>query len=79
LLNPEAATKGIPLTGELRWDLPTLLPSQTQRFRIQCRCLAAGRACVLATVADTEGHKGAQESCVEIAGAEAGLQPVGDQ
>ena len=66
LLKPEAATKGIPATGELIWDVPTLLPGQTQRFRIQCRCLAAGRACTIATVTSTGGPKVAQEACVVI-------------
>ncbi|MFO0897174.1 MAG: hypothetical protein U0836_07045 [Pirellulales bacterium] len=68
LLKPEAATKGIPTTGELIWDLPTLLPAQTQRFRIQCRCLAQGRACNMATVTAATGLKMAQEACVDIRG-----------
>lgn len=72
LLKPEAATKGIPATGELIWDLPQLLPGQTQRFRVQCRCLTPGRACNMATITAANGLKMAQEACVEIRAAAGG-------
>jgi len=67
LFNVEAATKGIPATGVLEWDLPPFEPGQTQRFRVQCRCMSAGRACIVAKLTYRHGFKQAQEWCVDIA------------
>jgi uncharacterized repeat protein (TIGR01451 family) len=81
LLKPEAATTGIPRTGELIWDLPTLLPGplQGRRYRVQYRCLGPGRPCNIATVTTADGQRRAQEACVEVRGEAPQNPPAGGQ
>ena len=65
--------------GELIWDLPSLLPGQIRRYRVQCRCLGPGRACNIATVTAADGQKTAQEACLEIRGEAPQNPPAGGQ
>jgi LmbE family N-acetylglucosaminyl deacetylase len=76
LFNLESATKGIPATGVLEWNLPAVEQGQTQRFRARCRCVSAGKACIVATVTYSHGFKQAQEWCVDIAEPAADLKSV---
>jgi len=65
-LKPEAATAGIPASGELVWSQLTFAPGETRRFRVVSRCLKEGRACVIATLATPQGPSQSQETCTTI-------------
>lgn len=66
LLKPEAATVGIPATGELLWSHLTFAPGETRRFRIECRALAAGQTCLKVAATTADGLRTSQEACVVI-------------
>jgi hypothetical protein len=66
LLKPEAATTGIPATGELLWSQLTFAPGETRRFRIECRCLAEGQTCLKVAATTADGLRTSQEACVTI-------------
>jgi hypothetical protein len=65
-LKPEAATAGIPASGELVWSQLSFAPGETRRFRVVSRCLKEGRACVVATLATPQGPSQSQETCTTI-------------
>jgi hypothetical protein len=66
LLKPEAATVGIPATGELLWSHLTFAAGETRRFRIECRALAAGQTCLKVAATTADGLRTSQEACVVI-------------
>lgn len=72
-LEPLRASEGFADTGELIWEIPTLLPGQSRRYVVECQCMAAEtRACTTVSVTAAASPSISREVCLEIRAAGSG-------